>query len=195
MPATPVTDRRIARTRLALRDAMLHLLPDRGWDELSIQQICEQANVGRSTFYIHYRSKDDLLAESLNDLRDALSATTPHHPGPHQPLGFMPGLMAHMTEHRRVFKAVVGRRSGQGIERRFRETVFQLVESGIAKQKPLDVKSRMVARYIAGGVVDLMAWWVDAPGAPPVDELEKLMQTLACSALDGPQYLRPGRAE
>ena len=195
MPATPVTDRRIARTRLALRDAMLHLLPERGWDELNIQQICEQANVGRSTFYIHYRSKDDLLAESLNDLRDALSAATPHHPGPQQPLGFMPGLMAHMTEHRRVFKAVVGRRSGHGIERRFRETVFQLVESGIAKQKPLDVKSRMVARYIAGGVVDLMAWWVDAPGAPAVDELEKLMQALACSALDVPQYLRPARAE
>lgn len=193
-PATPAIDRRIAKTRLALRDAMLHLLPERGWDELNIQEICEQANVGRSTFYIHYRSKDDLLAESLNDLRDALCAGAPEHADPRQPLAFMPGLLVHMVENRRVFKAVVGRRSGQGVERRFRETVFQLVERDIGKHKLPPVQHQMLARYIAGGVVDLMAWWAEVPDAPSESVLAQLIQELASAALRAPQNLRPAPA-
>ncbi len=178
MPTKPITDRRIAKTRLALRDAMLQLLPKRGWDELNILEICEEANVGRSTFYVHYRSKDDLLCESLNDLRDALCATAKEGSEPYHPLAFMPGLLAHMVEQRRTFKAVIGRRSSQGVERRFREMVFQLIEQDIAKQNYPKVQQQMVGRYLAGGVVDLMAWWVDAPEAPTVGTLEQLIQKL-----------------
>ncbi|MEY2873083.1 MAG: hypothetical protein RLZZ373_454 [Pseudomonadota bacterium] len=186
MPAKPATDRRIARTRLALRDAMLSLLPERGWDELSIQEICDQANVGRSTFYIHYRGKDDLLIESLNDLRDALSAAVPDSPTTQQPLAFMNGLLAHMVEQRRIFKTVIGRRSGHGIERRFREMVFQLIEQDLVSFNMPNVQHQMVARCIAGGIVDLMAWWVDAPDAPGVEVLEQLVQKLAQVTLHVP---------
>lgn len=194
MPATPAIDRRIAKTRLALRDAMMRLLPERGWDELNIQEICAQANVGRSTFYIHYRSKDDLLAESLNDLRDALCRGAPDPADPRQPLAFLPGLLAHMVENRRVFKAVAGRRSGQGVERRFRETVFQLVERDIGKHRLPPVQHQMLARYIAGGVVDLMAWWADVPDAPAENVLTQLMQEMAGAALRAAQNIRPAPA-
>lgn len=69
-------DRRILKTKTALRDAMLALMAPRGWDEMTIQEICDKANVGRSTFYLHYQSKDDLLLEGMNDLRDTISAQT-----------------------------------------------------------------------------------------------------------------------
>jgi AcrR family transcriptional regulator len=178
MSAKPITDRRIARTRLALRDAMLQLMPERGWDDLKIQEICERANVGRSTFYMHYCSKDDLLSESLNDLRDALSVAVTEDSEQYQPLAFMNGLLAHMVEQRRIFKAVIGRRSGQGVERRFREMVFQLIDQDLAKRNYPKVQQQMVGRYLAGGVVDLMAWWVDAPDAPAVEALGQLIQEL-----------------
>ncbi len=175
MPVKPITDRRIAKTRLALRDAMLQLLPARGWDDLTIQEICERANVGRSTFYMHYRSKDDLLSESLNDLRDVLSTAVTEDS---EQLAFIPGLLAHMVEQRRIFKTVIGRRSGQGVERRFREMVFQLIDQDIAKRNYPKVQQQMIGRYLAGGLVDLMAWWVDAPDAPAVGTLEQLIQEL-----------------
>jgi AcrR family transcriptional regulator len=194
MPVKPAIDRRVAKTRLALRDAMLHLLPERGWDELNIQDICAQANVGRSTFYMHYRGKDDLLVESMNDLRDALSAALAQEPSKHQPLACLSGLLAHMVENRRIFKTVIGRRSSHGVERRFREMVFQLIERDITRWKLPGVEHQMVARYIAGGVVDLMAWWVDAPEAPAVDALEQLMQELASAALQMAPSLRPAPA-
>jgi AcrR family transcriptional regulator len=186
MPAKPVLDRRIAKTRLALRDAMMALLPERAWDELSILEICDQANVGRSTFYIHYRSKDDLLIESLNDLRDALSAANPHSLPSSSRLAFLPGLLAHMVEQRRVFKTVIGRRSGHGIERRFREMVFQLVERElVGREVPAD-HNQMMARYVAGGIVDLMAWWVEAQNTPTVDRLEEAIQALSQAAFSPP---------
>lgn len=186
MPAKPVTDRRIAKTRLALRDALLSLLAERGWDELNIQEICDQANVGRSTFYIHYRGKEDLLAESLNDLRDALRATKPDKAAAQPPLAFMPGLLAHMVEQRQIFKTVMGRRSGHGIERRFRDMVFQLIEHDLTRLNLPSLQHQMLARYTAGGLVDIMAWWVDAPVAPKVDVLERLLKEFALAALHAP---------
>ena len=187
MPIPAVTDRRIARTRLALRDAMLFLLPERGWDALTIQEICDQANVGRSTFYGHFSSKDALLAQSLNDLRDALNAAVADSAAPRQPLACLAGLLAHMVEQRRVFTSVIGRRSGHGIERRFRDMVFQLVEHDLGRWQPPGAQRQMLARYIAGGVVDLMAWWVDAPEAPAVEALEQFVQELVRTALPAPR--------
>lgn len=174
MPVQTVTDRRILKTRLALREALLDLLTECAWDELSIQEICERANVGRSTFYLHFESKDALLSESLNDLRDALTAHANMHTQV-QAFAFLPGLLAHMEENRRVFRNVIGRRSGYGVERRFREMVFQLIEQDLARQNVTEIQRHMQARYIAGGIVDLMAWWVDAPEAPAMSELKQFI--------------------
>lgn len=190
MTDTPTeTDRRVLKTKAALRDAMLSLMAPKGWDELSIQEICNAANVGRSTFYVHYQSKDDLLAESLNDLRDqlALHATAAGGPG----LQFLPGLLAHMAEQRAVFKAAIGRRSGHGVVRRFKEMVFQLVEIELKRQRHPAAKSPWVARFVAGGIVDAMAWWVDAPKPPTIKVLERELDQLAQAALDTGRRRQP----
>ncbi|BBB65225.1 TetR family transcriptional regulator [Undibacterium sp. YM2] len=176
------TDRRILKTRLALREALLNLLTECAWDELSIQEICERANVGRSTFYLHFDSKDALLSESLNDLRDALIAHTDLHTEV-RAFAFLPGLLAHMEENRRVFRNVIGRRSGYGVERRFREMVFQLIEKDLAKQNVTETRGHMLGRYLAGGIVDLMAWWVDTPDAPTMNELEQFILELVAKPL------------
>ena len=47
---TKPVDRRSTRTRTALRDALLGLIAERGWDEIAVQDLCERANIGRSTF-------------------------------------------------------------------------------------------------------------------------------------------------
>ena len=76
-PEPPRVDRRVLRTRGALRDALLELMVERGWDGVDIQSLCERANIGRSTFYLHYPNKEELLKGSLGDLRAALRAQAP----------------------------------------------------------------------------------------------------------------------
>lgn len=175
------TDRRVLKTKAALRDAMLSLMAPRGWDAMTIQEICDAANVGRSTFYVHYRSKDELLSESLNDLRDRLCQHGAPSDGPGFP--FLPGLLAHMAEQQAVFKAGIGRRSGQGVVRRFKEMVCQLVEQTLReRQHPAD-QCPWLARYLAGGIVEAMAWRADAPEAPPIQALERELNQLGAATL------------
>jgi AcrR family transcriptional regulator len=62
------TDRRIQRTRQALRTALLQLIKEKGYDAISIEEITERANVGRATFYLHYKDKEDLLLEEFSEM-------------------------------------------------------------------------------------------------------------------------------
>ncbi len=59
-----VTDRRVRRTRTALHKALIELMIERGYDKVTVQDVLDRADVGRSTFYAHFRSKDDLLVVS-----------------------------------------------------------------------------------------------------------------------------------
>jgi AcrR family transcriptional regulator len=59
--AVKVEDRRIQRTRALLLSALLDLIVERGYEELTVQDIVDRANVGRSTFYKHFLDKHELL--------------------------------------------------------------------------------------------------------------------------------------
>ena len=182
MPQPPrEVDRRVARTRLALRNAMLALLPASGWDDLSIQAICEQADVGRSTFYLHYQGKDDLLSDSFAGLRDHLAAQ--RGPSAAPGLGMLGGLLDHMAEQRAVFKAVIGQRGGHGIASRFKAMVRELVDLELKRRGLVAEQRHWLASYLAGGIVETMAWWIDAPRPPSVREMERRINLLAEAAI------------
>jgi AcrR family transcriptional regulator len=70
-------DRRIVRTKKLLRDAMHELILEQGYDEFNIQDVTNKANLGRATFYLHYREKDDLLADLMNQrFEDFIGSTS-----------------------------------------------------------------------------------------------------------------------
>ena len=60
------TDRRVVRTKAALMSAFVGEVLARGYESISVEDIARRANVGRSTFYLHYRSKQELLRESVS---------------------------------------------------------------------------------------------------------------------------------
>ncbi|HEX5941381.1 MAG TPA: helix-turn-helix domain-containing protein, partial [Anaerolineales bacterium] len=57
----PKTNRRVERTRELLQKALIELIAERGYDAITIQDIVDRANIGRTTFYLHYNSKDELF--------------------------------------------------------------------------------------------------------------------------------------
>lgn len=59
------SDRRTERTRQALMSAFIGMLLDEGYEAVTVERVAERANVGRSTFYMHYKSKDDILRQSM----------------------------------------------------------------------------------------------------------------------------------
>lgn len=118
----PRADRRVLRTREALRGALLGLMVERGWDAIDIQSLCERANIGRSTFYLHYPNKEELLKRSFGDLRTALRSQEKHR-APHLPdqMAFVGSLIEHVHQQQLVFRAMLGRRSGHYVQDRFHD--------------------------------------------------------------------------
>jgi AcrR family transcriptional regulator len=179
---TPSTsDRRVARTRRTLREALVALIQERGWDGLSVQDVCARADVGRSTFYTHFADLEDLLTGGLDDLEVALRRELLPRAGP--PFPFARGLLAHAHAQQRLFRVLAGSESGQGVLRRFRALVLHLVEDDVAALAPPGPSRDAAARFIAGGLLELLAWWLDARPAPDPEEMERLFRAVAAPAL------------
>src|SRR5580765_5460700 len=70
----PRTDRRTLRTRDALGDALVELMHERPFKSITVQDVLDRAGVGRSTFYTHYRDKDDLFISDVEDFWEMMSS-------------------------------------------------------------------------------------------------------------------------
>ncbi len=106
-------DRRSRRSQQLLHAALIELMLERRYDDITVQEIIDRANVGRSTFYAHYLDKDDLLVSGFTGVLDALRrhmeqamASDPHA---------SPSLVFfhHVQSHQQLYKALV---RGGGIE-------------------------------------------------------------------------------
>jgi len=164
-------DRRVARTRDALRDALVSLILERGWDATSVQDVCERANIGRSTFYAHFSGKEELLTGSFDDLRRKLRAGPAKEAGA---LGFVRGLVEHAHENQRLFRAVIGRRSGLVVQRHFRKMLLALVGEALGEAGIAPARRAALAHYLAGALFELLTWWIDARGPVAPEALEAM---------------------
>jgi len=180
-PTAPAVDRRSVRTREALREALLMLILERGWDAIAVQDLCERANIGRSTFYTHYPNKDALLVGSLDELRAALrqSAMAGRAAGQSGDFGFALGLIEHAHEQRRLFRALVGRRSGYVVQQRFKEMVIKLVGEELPTGDAAGLPRAAAQRWIAGAFVELLGWWIEQRSLLPPAELAAMFEALA----------------
>jgi len=172
---TRVADRRSVRTRTALRDALLSLLAEQGWDAIGVQDICERADVARSTFYLHYTGKDELLQGGLNDLQAHLQAaafTGQPPPDVQAWLGFRfsLGLIEHAYENRVAFRSLIGRRSGFAVQQRFSEMVLRLVDFECPATQG-ELPRIAVVRQLAAVLTELMAWSVEQCTPMPAQRL------------------------
>jgi AcrR family transcriptional regulator len=175
-------DRRIQRTRDSLREALMALMVERGWEDIDIQTLCERANIGRSTFYQHFDNKEALLKANFAGLRDALLAHAAHHAGP---LGFVSGLLVHLHENREVFRALIARRSGHYVQDRFRELLVELVGRSTAPRERKGWQAGARAHYLGGALFELLVWWLGSHRPQSPQEIELLFRQWSAGALPG----------
>jgi len=155
-----MADPRVRRSRERLHQALVALILERGWDRVSVEAVCERAKVGRSTFYVHFADKEDLLIGGLEHVRDDLLRMRLA-----QPFGFVRGLVAHAGDSRRMFRAVIGKRSGLAVQRRFREIVGELMTADLRAQRVPERALATTSRFLAGALVELLLAWMDARDA------------------------------
>ena len=130
-------DPRTKRTRQLLLDALVGLILEKGYEDITVQDIIDRANVGRSTFYAHFQDKEDLFLSGFESLRDQFEA---HLLGggaeSNNPWGLSLILFEHVQANQRLFKAMMGKQSRGGTTQHFNKYLVVLLRSHMNQQMP-----------------------------------------------------------
>jgi AcrR family transcriptional regulator len=180
------TDRRVRRTRQLLREALVSLILEKGYDRVTVQDILERADVGRSTFYAHYRDKEDLLRSGFADLRHELAGSAvPASPSDRasRPLDPLRGVLDHVLEHRHLYGAL-SRKGGLELVFRFlrevaTDVVRERLRAATGDRWADDARHEAAVQFTARAFIGTVTWWLedDVPFSP--DELFDVFVRLA----------------
>lgn len=194
-------DRRVQRTRHMLSEALFALIIERGYESITVQDIAERANVGRATFYLHYREKEALLEDSLLSLADELTKSIDlaiDSPAPYQALSIH--FFQHIAEQRKLYSAML---KGGGppliiatmnrclafiIQRRVLTPLYERSN----KQKQID--PQLLAVHAAGSLLALATWWLEHDLSPSAAEMGHLFWQLLAPGIESLLELKNGRA-
>jgi AcrR family transcriptional regulator len=192
MMAKSSIDRRVARTRASLQHALMCLVRKKRYDSITVADICETANVRRSTFYGHYASKDDLKRSGLQHLRQTLienqenALATPDRVTERH-LAFSLPMFEHAREHVEAYRALVGTRGGEVALGAIREILSDLLRrelSANASEKPVDVMPReLVIQIVVGTYMTVLTWWLDGGAKLPPHQIDAMFRRLATKGL------------
>lgn len=177
------TDRRILRTR----DALVALMQERNFDEITVQDVLNRAGVGRSTFYVHYRDKDDLFLSDVEDFLQQVSSELKRQGASTKRLLPVQEFFVHVRDAREFYAALV--KSGkindvQALARGFfARSIDERLQLAGVEIEP--VRRSAHAHALAGSVFALLDWWVDKGMKAAPKEMDELFHRMAWSGLGG----------
>ena len=165
--AGEIPDRRVRRTRAAIVSAFNRLILDRGYASLTPGAVAAAADVGRSTFYEHFRGLDDVLALTLGPLLSPLAnacfeETLPNAAGQ---------VVEHLWANRRLARALLAGEAHAVVSRCFAALfTAALVRAGRAGDKPL-LEPELIALQLAAGQLALLDAWLSGRTAHSAPEI------------------------
>jgi AcrR family transcriptional regulator len=178
-------DRRVHRTRRILNEALIALIVEKGYSRITVQDILDRADVGRSTFYAHFRDREALLVACFDNVRDELrreiDAMTPgaSPPDPARPAA---AIFAHAQRRRPVYRALCGKQGGTIVLEHLHGLVRGLLQEHLQPHLAAagsDVPVEVVAEFYASATIGLLSWWVDRDFPYEPSQLTELYRRLA----------------
>lgn len=175
-------DARVRKTRDALGDALVDLMQEKPFDSITVQDVLDRANVGRSTFYSHFSDKDDLQISDADEFFEGISMALSAHGDKSERVLPVREFFQHVFEARQFVAALMASAKMQdnmelaeahfarGIEKRLNE-----IPRG-AMIPPAERPLLAVAH--AGALVSLLRWWIDRGMKEPAEEIDKLFHRM-----------------
>ena len=182
-------DRRVRRTRDQLGDALMELLVQKPFDDITVQDVLDRAGVSRSTFYTHYRDKNDLFLSDADEFFEGMATALSRFGDKSERVAPVQELFAHVGEVRPFYNALV--ESGRihdvmelGREHFARGIEQRLNEMSRARSIPPDRRGA-IAHGLAGSLFSLLSWWVQHGMTRPPEEMDKLFHKLVWAGANG----------
>jgi AcrR family transcriptional regulator len=170
----------VQRTRGLLHEALYHLIIAGGYEHITIQDITEQANLGRTTFYLHYKDKEELLRESIRALlRDMQLEVEPDETEQCNFQVLSSRVFQHVERRQQLYRAML-KESGptNNLSEVMRSYFIELCQRFLQQQQEqLDlscipvIEHEIFAAHAAGSLSGLISWWLDHEVSPSSDEM------------------------
>jgi AcrR family transcriptional regulator len=180
-------DVRVRRTHERLGSALVALIQEKSIDDVTVQEVLDRASVGRSTFYLHFRDKNDLLLSQLEKFLEMMSTALSLRKEKSHRVVPVEEMFAHIGGQNKIYRALAdsGRLNdffdlaqgyfARGIEQR-------LVESGrLAKLPQRELGAR--AHALAGSLLSLLRWWLDRGAKESPHAMDELFHRIVWSGL------------
>jgi AcrR family transcriptional regulator len=180
-------DARARRTRIRLGDAFLTLIMEKPIEDVTVQDVLDRASVGRSTFYLHFRDKNDLLLSQLEMFGEHMSTLLSVQKEKSLRVAPVAEMFAHIEQQRKLYGILrnAGRLTdffdlaqdyfARGIEQR-------LIDSGrLSKLSKPELAAR--ANALAGSLLSLLRWWMDRIEKEPAAAMDEMFHRMVWNGL------------
>ena len=181
-------DRRQQKTRTAIFSAFTSLLAEKSYSKITVQEIIDAANVGRTTFYAHFETKDDLLKELCEELfghiiGSAMDCTHTHglYSDGSAPESVFCHLLQHLQENDRNIIALLSCESSEMFLRFFKDSLNELVRSQFINQNRkanTDIPEDFLINHISGSFVEMVLWWIRGHRKQTPEDLDRYFRAV-----------------
>ena len=173
-------DRQSQRTRQALGDALLELMMEKGYRAVSIKDIIDRANVGRSTFYVHYSDKDELFESQLNRMVEMLIEHTPQAVMERNPFFPSLGLFQHVQQQWKLYRLLSWEAGNSLHIDHLQKSISGRIEQRLSTgTQTFELPIPVIANFLAGSLLSLLKWWLDNKMIYPPEQMDEMFRKLA----------------
>ena len=181
-------DRRQQKTRTAIFSAFTSLLAEKSYSKITVQEIIDAANVGRTTFYAHFETKDDLLKELCEELfghiiGSAMDCTHTHglYSDESAPESVFCHLLQHLQKNDKNIIALLSCESSEMFLRFFKDSLNELVRSQFINQNRkanTDIPEDFLINHISGSFVEMVLWWIKGHRKQTPEDLDRYFRAV-----------------
>ncbi|MDY3015247.1 MAG: TetR/AcrR family transcriptional regulator [Evtepia sp.] len=185
MPENKAGDLRIQRTHTLLLVALTDLLHEKTFDEIRVKDICEKANIHRSTFYAHFEDKRHLLTFGFQELIDVLTSNMPSsaYPIPFQQAvyQFFDYFLRREKEYSKLFLDPRNAIVKQIFQDELTRILIDRTKSHPFYNSHHRDEITILCQFFAGGLVAVAAWWLQSGTKLSVEEVSSYFSTIYLS--------------
>lgn len=181
-------DRRQQKTRAAIFSAFTALLAEKSYSKITVQEIIDAANVGRTTFYAHFETKDDLLKELCEELfghiiSSAMDCTHTHglYSDGNAPESVFCHLLQHLQENDNNIISLLSCESSEIFLRFFKDNLNGLIQSQFVNQDRkanIDIPQDFLINHISSSFVEMVLWWIKGRMKQTPEDLDRYFRAV-----------------
>jgi AcrR family transcriptional regulator len=177
-------DARIERTRIALRTALLHLLDDRSFDQITIRDICARASTGYATYFRHYPDKHALLNDlAAVEVAELLKRALPILFSVDSYAACVT-LCGYVDQNRELWSALLTGGASGTLREEFARQSQQLAKDQPPSARPQSrVPADLAVAFGVSGVVEILTWWLQHPKAFTLDQIADILNRLVIAPI------------